>query len=231
MKSSEHKNRPTSHIQRSAFSKARYKKTGIPKWDGNPLIEALPRLPDDLADFSDFVEQSPPLPTDATRRKSEMQRLTLLSDLEDIVYSFLEYEKASSRISRLIRNSYVSRNPVTRTDVQRRHAIATKGSDGVQIPRNWRSTAKGLLMIAVTGMGKTTFRDAFLQRVPQLIEHRSYNGKRLHLRQIVYICLDVPHDGTLRSVCYQFFRKVDKILGTRYKNRAVGLRNIARWSN
>jgi hypothetical protein len=40
--------------------KARYAKTGIDRYDGNPLIEALPTLPQRRIDFNFFVEHMPP---------------------------------------------------------------------------------------------------------------------------------------------------------------------------
>ncbi len=219
---------PTPTPERSAqFAKARYNKTGIPRWDGNPLIEALPTLPKLPSDFGRFVEHDPPIPTASTRRMSEVTRLMMVDTVKDLVYPFFKYEAAALALSKMLRNNYVSRNPLSREDTQRRHALATKGKDGLPFPRDWHSTASGVLLIAVSGMGKTTFKDGFLVHIPQLIKHRKYKRHALNLHQIVYITLNFPFDGTLRSLCLQFFRKIDRILGTSYRRQARALRSIA----
>ncbi len=80
---------------------------------------------------------------------------------------------------------------------------------------------------AVSGMGKTTFISSFLLGYPQIIRHTQYHGRKLKCHQIVYLVLRVPHDATLKSLCLQFFDKVDHLLGTNYLRQARGLRQIA----
>lgn len=82
-------------------------------------------------------------------------------------------------------------------------------------------------MMAVSGMGKTTFMQSFLLRYPQVIEHTDYNGHGLKCIQVVYLVLRVPHDATLKSLCLQFFEEIDRLLGTNYLREARTLRQIA----
>ena len=84
------------------------------------------------------------------------------------------------------------------------------------------------LVVAVTGMGKSTWAKAFPVRHPQLIRHDQYHGQLVPSRhQIVYVYLRVPYNGTLSALCLQFFRKVDALLGTNYIREAKALRSIA----
>jgi hypothetical protein len=207
---------------------AKYSKTGVDRYNGNPLIEALPAPPQCRAEFDSFVEHTPPKPDDTARQKSEVVRLMEAMTMKDLVYSFPEYSKACLAMATLMRESYVSRNPLNATDVQRRHALATRSSDGVLFPDDWKSSADGYFIIAITGMGKTTLMESFLVRHPQLIKHTSYQGKPVPCRyQIVYLYLRIPHNGTLTALCLQFFRKVDGLLGTNYTRQAKGVRSIA----
>jgi hypothetical protein len=151
----------------SLVVKAEYTKTDVDRYRGNPLIEALPALARDLVEFDSFVENIPPKPTDKTRRKSEVVRFMETMTIKDFIYPFPEYSKASRAIANLMRESYVSRNPMTAIDVRRRHALATKDSHA--FPHDWTSSANGYLMVAVTGIGKSTWAKAFLVRLPQLI--------------------------------------------------------------
>ncbi len=205
---------------------ADYKKTGVSRFDGNPFIEALPSLPPSKSDFLLGMSHYPKKPTDATRRLGEVVRLMELSVLNDIVYPFPEYQKLASTTATIMREAYISRNPMTLMDKQRRYALSTTGNEKLPMPADWKSTAKGHFLMAVSGMGKTTFSDAFLQSYRQVIRHQGYDGVHLDCHQIVYLVLRVPHDGTLKSLCLQFFQQVDKLLNTNYSRQATSLRNI-----
>lgn len=204
-----------------------YIPTGVRRFEGNPFIEAMPSLETSKAAFLIGLSHYPPPPTAATRKANEIVRLMELSSLNDVVFPFPEYQKAALAIATIMRDSYVSRNPFTVLDRQRRHALSTSGNDKLPFPADWKSSAKGHFMMAVSGMGKTTFANAFLLRYTQVISHDGYQGQHLKCQQIVYIVLRVPHDATLRSLCVQFFQEVDSLLNTNYVRQATALRNIA----
>jgi len=206
---------------------ASYIVTGVRRFADNPFIEALPPIETTKAAFLTGLSHYPPKPTATTRRAGEIVRIMELSTLSDIVVPFPEYQKAGIALATLMRDTYVARNPLTTLDRQRRHALATDGSDGLPFPANWKSSAKGHFMMAVSGMGKTTFLLAFLLRYPQVIEHTSYKGQELKCVQIAYLVLRVPHDATLKSLCVQFFEEIDRLLGTNYARQARSLRQIA----
>lgn len=204
-----------------------YKHTGVRRFDGNPFIEALPPLPATREAFLTQLANYPDRPTQALRRTSEIVRLMEVTTLTEVVYPFPDYEKPAIALASMLRESYVARNPLTTLDMQRRHALATSERDGLPFPPDWRSSAKGYCMMAVSGMGKTTFADVFLLRYPQVVEHTVYDGRPLRCQQVVYLVLRVPHDATLKSLCLQFFSEVDRLLGTEYLRRAQAVRNIS----
>lgn len=204
-----------------------YLETGVSRFRSNPFIEALPKLEQNKIDFLTNLAHYPTQPTSATRRSGEVVRLMELSTINDIVIPFPEYQKASLALATIIRETYVSRNPLSPTDRQRRHALAVHGADGIPFPADWKSSAKGHLLMAISGMGKTTFALSFLLRYPQVISHIEYKEKPLRCTQIVYLILRAPHDGTLKSLCLQFFEAIDKLIGTNYASQAVSVRQIA----
>ena len=205
---------------------ATYNDTGVIRFKNNPFIEALPPLENSKSDYLIGLSNYPPEPTAETRRSGEIVRIMELSTLNDIVIPFPEYQKAAIALATIMRDSYVARNPLTAEDRQRRHALASQGSDGLPFPANWKSSAKGHFMMAVSGMGKTTFAQAFLLRYPQVIRHTFYQGKPFKCSQIVYLFLRVPHDATLKSLCIQFFEEIDRLLGTNYVRQARSVRQI-----
>lgn len=204
-----------------------YRDTGVSRFSGNPFIEALPPIVQSKIEFLTLLSNYPPKPTTMTRMAGEIVRIMELSAVNDIVFPFPEYQKAGIALATMMRDTYVARNPLTAIDRQRRHALATDGEDGFPFPHNWKSSAKGHFMMAVSGMGKTTFALAYLLRYPQVIKHSAYKGTELKCHQVVYVVLRVPHDATLKSLCIQFFDEIDALLGTNYGRQANAIRNIA----
>ncbi|WP_341318481.1 ATP-binding protein [Paraburkholderia sp. IMGN_8] len=205
-----------------------YVRTGIRRFDGNAFIEALPPLPETKETLLLQLSNYPDKPTPKLRLASEIVRTMELSTLSDVVYPIPEYRQSALDLAKILRESYVARNPLNATDIQRRHALATNCADGLPFPSDWKSSAQGHLLMGITGMGKSTFCNAFFLRYPQLIEHSAYGDRPLMVRQIVYIVLRVPHDATLRSLCVQFFEEIDRILGdTKYRKAAESVRTIA----
>ena len=76
--------------------------------------------------------------------------------------------------------------------------------------------ASGFTIIGVSGVGKSTAVESILSQYPQLIEHREYHGKPLLLKQLTWLKLDCPHDGSRTELCYRFFKSVDDVIGSDY---------------
>ncbi len=204
-----------------------YVDTGVSRFSGNPFIEALPPIEQTKLEFLTLLSHYPPRPSAATLKAGEVVRIMELSAVNDLVFPFPEYQKAGLSLATMMRDTYVARNPLSVTDRQRRHALATGDGDGFPFPANWKSSAKGHFMMAVSGMGKTTFALAYLLRYPQVILHSAYLGTELRCHQVVYVVLRVPHDATLKSLCIQFFDEIDRLLGTNYARQAHAIRNVA----
>ena len=204
-----------------------YADTGVSRFSGNPFIEALPPIEHSKVEFLTLLSHYPPRPSAETRRAGEVVRIMELSAVNDLVFPFPEYQKAGLALATMMRDTYVARNPMSVLDRQRRHALATGGGDSFPFPADWKSSAKGHFMMAVSGMGKTTFALAYLLRFPQVIAHAAYRGTELRCHQVVYVVLRVPHDATLKSLCIQFFDEIDSLLGTNYARQAKAIRNVA----
>lgn len=204
-----------------------YLDTGVSRFSGNPFIEALPPIEQTKLEFLTLLSHYPTRPSAAMRRAGEVVRIMELSAVNDLVFPFPEYQKAGLALATMMRDTYVARNPLSVIDRQRRHALATGDGDGFPFPANWKSSAKGHFMMAVSGMGKTTFALAYLLRYPQVIVHGAYRGTDLRCHQVVYVVLRVPHDATLKSLCIQFFDEIDRLLGTNYGRQANAIRNVA----
>ncbi|MBL0385552.1 ATP-binding protein [Tumebacillus sp. ITR2] len=181
--------------------KAVYKKQQLPEYDGNPLIEALPPV---LSMGEAYREMSRTQPYDEAERMLSLElRYQALYRLQHFFQPVTDHLTLERKLSSLIRSGYISRNPLDPKQVQ----MLT----GVPVP-GLRSTASSLTFMGFSGMGKTTAIERVLSLYPQCILHE-HPVNRI---QLVWLKLNCPHDGSLKSLCMDFYRKIDDILGTNY---------------
>ena len=204
---------------------AEYHKTGVERYADNPLIEALPPILTDkevskrLACYPAYDENQRKLPDEV--------RIHLTHTPLDLVVPLPDHLDLAQRISCLILNGYVPRNPITAAFWKE---INTRVS-GMTLQRHQRnpvrSTATGLNIIGISGGGKTTGTQVIFDLNPQVIHHRNYQNRNFTFIQLVWLMMMCPPDGSIRGLCLDFFRIVDDLLGTHhYRTYAEGRKTI-----
>lgn len=199
---------------------AEYKEQVVSEYNGNPFIEALPpiysmeEVVEHLAVYPSYNEQE--------RLLDKQYKIHLVQRLFQCFQPLMVHLDLESRISRTIRQSYLSRNPY-----KPEYAIALH--DGYQMIHNlnveasngsmFRSTSYGFTIIGVSGMGKTTAINRILSLYPQIIVHSQYRGMNFSMYQLVWLKLDCPFDGSIKGLCIEFFHKIDNLLGTNYYHK------------
>ncbi len=193
---------------------ATYIEQSVPEFKGNPLLEALPAIlshSDVEKRLSYFPEYDP-----KQRELSEEIRLHLLENSREVyIPQGIHYEIHLS-ISNMLRRGYIDRNPVTQGACAAHRANVATFADRIQRRAFLRSRARGLCIFGVGGLGKSTAVERLLSLYPQVITHRTYEDQPFVLRQLVWIKLQCPGDGSLRALCINFLGEVDDILGTNY---------------
>ncbi|MCL2342617.1 MAG: ATP-binding protein [Firmicutes bacterium] len=201
---------------------AEYLPQVVEDYKGNPFIEALPPImPSAEAAVSALSVK--PVYSEAERELETYYRLhstMRLSRYFQPLYIHLDIEQ---RVSRSIRQGYVSRNPVTPQYVQRFQQIEQRFEPADF--RSVRSTAIGFTMIGMSGVGKTTAIERVMSLYPQCITHTQYAGNPFYLKQVVWMKLDCPYDGSIKGLCLSFFSELDRILQTDYAKSFPVARN------
>ncbi|GMO01637.1 ATP-binding protein [Parageobacillus thermoglucosidasius] len=182
------------------WKKADYKEQQIPEYAGNPLIEALPPILSIKEAYKKMLVQ--PLYNESERELSEELRYQMLFRLQHFFQPVSQHLDLERRFSRLIRTGYLSRNPLGADEI--RHL---RGSVIQTLP-----SASSFTIMGFSGIGKTTAIERILSLYPKVILHE-YPVNRL---QIVWLKLDCPHDGSLKTLCMDFFLKVDELVGSNY---------------
>jgi len=196
---------------------AEYKEQIIPEYRGNPFIEALPPIlcAEEAAERLAFYPPYHP----QERNLESHYRIHMVQRLFQIFQPLPVHLDLESRISRLLRQGYLARNPLKPQFVQslKKSDEIIKGINGVlESDELFRTTASGFTIVGVSGMGKSTAINQILRMYPQVIIHSCYKETKFSTYQLVWLKLDCPFDGSIKGLCIEFFNKVDNLLGTDY---------------
>lgn len=193
-----------------------YRDTGVEAYKANPLIEALPPL---LDAYDATLDLKATLKFEASDlAQSRVIRAHNICRIQDDFFQPLSSHMAlNERVSIMIRGGYVGRNPqngMLQRHLQNGYERVQRGELSAFRYDDVGSTAQSLLLIGCSGCGKTTSLKRILSAYPQVIYHPEMN-----LEQVVYLKIDCSHNGSLKEICLNFFRALDRALGENYEKR------------
>jgi len=197
-----------------------YRTQELKEYENNPFIEALP----DLFEVDEVIRQFTIYPhVDENERKTRVVvRHHMIKRLKNFVQPLDIHLDIERKLSTIIRQGYLARNPFSYEFLQRfqqlnkvKEEISDKQLEKLEaLNETLRSTAASFSIVGISGIGKTTAIERLLLMYDQVIIHSQYCGKPLTRTQIVWLKIDCPYDGSLKTLCKTFFKAVDDILGT-----------------
>lgn len=194
----------------------------LPEYSGNPFIARLPQVMSRsqilsrLRNLPIFDEKERNFP--AHLRKHCVLRLSNYFEPIDRHIQFCE------KFDMLLRQGYISRNPLTGDYMQRlqnsheRKKLRVSGNQKLEV---FESFASSFALIGASGVGKSRTVCRVLSYYDQIIEHK----EPFLLSQIVWIRLDCPSQGSQIQLCRNFFYAIDRLLGTSYQAKYAGKRH------
>ena len=127
---------------------------------------------------------------------------------------------ATSRLYRMIRKGYLSRNPTT-AEYRRRLMLLSRfaGREMQNLP--WLPAfALGMREIGITGLGKTYEVRAALAQLPPYVEHgRSDAADWTHFFQVPYLYIGMSFDGSIGGLLLQILVALDNVIFTDYSQQ------------
>lgn len=183
---------------------------------GNSFVEALPDVfePEEVVTKLKGIVDFHASDTQAGSAVRGHLIAQLMNQFFQPINRHIDLEK---KISIMIREGYIGRNPKDgslNTRLQNGYErLMTGNNDAIRFPSTI-STARSLAFIGCSGSGKTTTLNKILSTYPQVINHTQFN-----FIQIVYLKIDCPHDGSLKSLCLHFFRAIDQALDSNYEDK------------
>lgn len=185
----------------------------LPEYQDNPFISCLPPI----LSIQGAITALTNLPTYRQEERGYPPHIRSHC-LQRLARCFVPFERHLSlegRLSALIRQGYVGRNPNT-TDYLHRlhndHARVLKKDLTVSI-HPVETTASGFALIGCSGIGKTKSIERILSLYPKTIHHR----EPFSLEQVVWMKLECPHKGSVKQLCISFFHDIDRLLKTSYE--------------
>jgi hypothetical protein len=189
---------------------AKYTPARLPRQKGNPLIEALPPVPQE-EQLLESLTKKPPFEAEQRQWPTE-ERIEMLESLMNFRVPLQRHAVMSSQLNSMIRNGYVGRAPRTADHAKRYQSIYEKGFPVSQQDASLLDSAgqSSTLLIGISGMGKTSFIKHWCSQMPQLIYHPSLN-----VYQVTYLHVEMPSDGSsIKGLAHGILSQLDKLLPT-----------------
>ncbi|MGH1461872.1 MAG: ATP-binding protein [Neptuniibacter sp.] len=208
------------------FPEAEYKEQGLPEYTENPLISALPAImspvevAQELTKRPHFQPEELNLPCHI--RTHAINRLTRDFFVPQTNHIIIEH-----KLSKLIRSSYLNRNPKTATFKRKLNSVRSliQNEDlTTYMHDDVNSSASSMTIAGISGAGKSTTTNLVLNTYPRVIYHPEF-----HMLQVPWLKVDCPYDGSLSDFCLSFFIALDRRLNLNYRDQyASGKTTIAK---
>lgn len=201
---------------------AEYREQIIEDYRENPFIEALPNILDKeeaiykLTNYPPFNENE--------RLLEGHYRYHIVQRLFQYFQPLSIHIDLESRISRMIRQGYLSRNPFNaeyKKGFHEGYQMIQSKSLELTGTQSITTTSYGFTIIGVSGMGKSISVGKILSLYPQVIIHSKYKGNLFSQYQVPWMKIDCPHSGSLKELCVNFLITIDSILGTDYYKKTM----------
>lgn len=191
-----------------------YVKHPIDEFNNNPLTEAL-QVIESKDDIITMMTRIPITEMDDLSAFYRSARIGLLRHLHvPHKCSGFMYHK----IMELILCGYASRNPLEAKTTKTIYTIAAAAKDKSYITGGIPdlTTAPSCLAHGPSGSSKSTTIRNTLSLIPQLVQHTSFNNAPFRQDQLVWISFDCAATASPKALALNFFKAVDKVLGTDY---------------
>lgn len=187
----------------------------------NPLVAGLPPRMSD-AQLYEKLRVSPITPENVAEIPIAM-RQDLVHVYKQILVPTPQTLKIASHIQDMLYTGLHHRDP--REERNRRFIFESGSQKGqtIEEARWWASYANGAVIQGITGTGKSHAIDAFLRLHHQVIEHGANEDAGWRsLKQLVWLKVHMPSDGTRGGFLQGAFLELDKALGENYSEQYKG---------
>lgn len=195
----------------------------LPEYGGNPFIARLPPLQSQRALYGKLLS-APYFDEKETVYPAHVRKHCIVRLAKCFLPQARQVDLAD-RLSLLLRQGYVGRNPLTHDylhHLQNGFERIERRSLEASVSRPVQNTANSFALLGCPGVGKTLAMNCVLAQYPQVILHEQPRV----VAQIVWLRLEAPALGSLKQLCIDFFSAIDQLIGTDYIKRYATGANV-----
>lgn len=195
--------------------------------EGNPLLEGLAPYVT-LLPMAQLLQNEPLKQIRWQSLKPELREVHL-KEIENHYWPIATQLDVCADLQLMMRSGLVARNPLSKAEQLRINMLAlAPDAEGLRL-QSLRKRAGGMIVSAITGMGKSTLVEralaAFAPR--QIIVHDANKACGWStLVQVTYLIVDAPPNATRNGLFEAIIGALDRLLGTDYSSVLRRQRNI-----
>lgn len=190
------------------FVDALYRDESIARYAGNPYIEALPSLPDDLTLARTLTHL--PAFDPAERSLSGPERMQRLDALQSVFVALPRLVRLARAMLKMIRTGYGARKPYSKDDNQTlQEMYAMQQAGGFHSLRQTALAAQhSMALIGASGCGKSSGLRHIAGMLPPALYHEKW-GKW----QLPFVFIEMSYDGeSVHTLASELFQELDRLL-------------------
>ena len=191
----------------------RYHQADLPEHRGNPLIEALPAIKGDDEVLKKLINV--PVCKAQERDLPPQLRKMLVQRILELIQPIPEYLTYFRAIENAIFSGYSTKNPFSPTTAHYLHYLDSDETPVQPVTGRFQPCGSATTIIGDSGLGKSVMLNNVLNYFPQVLEHKQYHGRKLNLKQIVWVRMDCPHDASISGFCIAAFQAIEDLLGVK----------------
>ncbi|ANH66668.1 ATP-binding protein [Mitsuaria sp. 7] len=187
---------------------ANYKPQRIKRFQGNPLIEALPVALDEDEIF-ESLELYPEFDSEQREWKN-FERIQELLGLMNVMFPMTSHIYLATTLDARLRAGLVGRKPQSRGHAAIFQEIYKLQREGITFRQTHHTVVMGSseALLAIPGMGKSTTIRRVMARYPQVIYH-----PRAHFFQVTYLHIEMERDGaSFKALAVQIITQLDSLI-------------------
>lgn len=203
------------------FVEAEYHDPGdeLEEYRNNPLILALPPFTDEgkimKALSRHFSVAHPP----ECRTWSDERRIMAVGRIDRLLVILPVHSMLLNWMHSAFRSQYARSDPSRNlhVDINAAYRRVQSGEPGV-IADLVEDHAACRALVGLSGTGKTTAVKIILSLFPPIIQHKSFRGVSCQFRQLVWVFVTAPANGSVMTFLRGILLSIDLHLGTSYRN-------------
>jgi energy-coupling factor transporter ATP-binding protein EcfA2 len=187
----------------------------------NCFIEALPEPLTETQVIKAITRE--PYYNESERQLPALQRINSVSRIFTCFFPLFEHVRLEQKISSILREGYFARNPIRSEKIKQLKAAYPELEFGDVMPRV-PSRSKSMSIVGPSGSGKSSSVESILGLFPQAIEHVEYNGTPFDRKQLVWLKVSVPPNGSAVALVKEMMFLIDQALGSRFFEKYINKR-------